>query len=133
MPQKLLSQSRFIHPQLNELIVELFNADVYGNIRRVQGLIRACTKEIGASGHEQASVRIASAIATMRHYRKYRVAYFQELLAQARKAAAAPEEGREITRRSGNPMLRYVRINRQSGTLDIDAVPSKPQQENLNL
>jgi hypothetical protein len=27
-PQKLLSQSRFIHPKLNELFVEMFNADV---------------------------------------------------------------------------------------------------------
>jgi transposase len=35
-PQKLLSQSRFIHPDLNQLFVELFNADVYGHLRRCQ-------------------------------------------------------------------------------------------------
>ena len=63
-PQKLLSQSRFIHPELNQLFVELFNTDVYGNIRRCQGFVRSCTKEINQSGHELASERIAAAIAT---------------------------------------------------------------------
>ena len=37
-PQKLLSQSRFIHPDLNTLFLELFNADVYAHIRRAHGL-----------------------------------------------------------------------------------------------
>ena len=37
------------------------------------------------AGHEVANVRIAAAIATMRRYDKYRVPYFQALLAQARK------------------------------------------------
>jgi transposase len=36
-PQKLLSQSRFIHAELHRLVVDLFNLEVYGNIRRVQG------------------------------------------------------------------------------------------------
>ena len=51
MPQKLLSQSRFIHPDLNTLFLELFNADVYAHIRRAMGLVSACTKEISRSGH----------------------------------------------------------------------------------
>jgi hypothetical protein len=54
-PQKLLSQSRFIHPDLNALFVELFNADVYGHLRRAQGFVRTCTKEINTAGHETAS------------------------------------------------------------------------------
>ena len=36
-PQKLLSQSRFIHPDLNTLFLELFNADVYAHLRRAMG------------------------------------------------------------------------------------------------
>ncbi len=129
-PQKLLSQSRFIHPELNRLFVELFNADVYGHIRRCQGFVRTCTKEINHSGHELASLRIAAAIETMRRYDKYRVPYFQALLAQAHKQAAQPQAGRDITRRPGNPMLRYV--SRAAAVGDEDALPSSPQ-ENLNL
>jgi hypothetical protein len=33
-PQQLLSQSRFIHADFHQLVVELFNADVYGVNRR---------------------------------------------------------------------------------------------------
>jgi hypothetical protein len=107
-PQKLLSQARFIHADLHELFIELFNADVYGNLRRAQGLVRSSTKEIHAYGHERASAHIASAIATMRRYNKVRVPYFQALLAQARKAAVTTEAERDIVRRAGNPMLRYA-------------------------
>lgn len=32
-PQKLLSQARFIHADLHQLVLDLFNTDVYGNIR----------------------------------------------------------------------------------------------------
>jgi len=71
------------------LFVELFNADVYGNIRRCQGFVRRCTKEINQSGHELASVRIAAAIASMRRYNRFRVPYFQALLDQARKRIRA--------------------------------------------
>jgi hypothetical protein len=107
-PQKLLSQSRFIHPDLNQLFVELFNADVYGHLRRCQGFVRSCTKEINLAGHELASERIAVAIATMRRYNRYRCPYFQQLLVQARKPSQPAEAQREIVRRPGNPMLRYA-------------------------
>jgi hypothetical protein len=129
-PQKLLSQSRFIHPELNRLFVELFNTDVFGHIRRCQGFVRTCTKEINHSGHELASARIGAAIETMRRYNKYRVPYFQALLAQANKQAAAPQAGRDITRRPGNPMLRYV--PRAAAVGDED-VPIPSPQESLNL
>jgi hypothetical protein len=125
-PQKLLSQSRFVHPELNCLFVEMFNADVFGNIRRAQGLLRSCTKEINAAGHEIASQRIATAIATMRRYNKIRVPYFQALLAQARKAAIVPELGREIERRAGNPMLRYAGGAAMS---DASVIPNPSSQE----
>lgn len=107
-PQSLLSQSRFIHPELNRLLVELFNADVFGHLRRAQGFVRSCTKEINLAGHQIASERIDAAIATMRRYDRYRVPYFQELLAQARKHNLSAEAHREIVRRPGNPMLRYA-------------------------
>src|SRR5258708_18948965 len=131
-PQKLLSQSRFIHPDLNQLFVELFNADVFGNLRRCQGFVRSCTKEINTAGHELASLRIAAAIATMRRYNKFRVPYFQALLAQARKQTTNPAGDREIVRRPGNPMLRYVGgADRPTDT--NAAIASTLRQEKLNL
>jgi transposase len=119
-PQRLLSQSRFIHPELHRLFVELFNADPYGHLRRCQGFARSCTKEINQSGHELASERIAAAIATMRRYNRFRVPYFQALLAQARKQSLQPEAGRDIVRRPGNPMLRYAA---GAAVRDDEAVP----------
>ena len=128
-PQRLLSQSRFIHPELNRLFVELFNADVFGHIRRCQGFVRSCTKEINHSGHDVASLRIAQAIQTMRRYNKFRVPYFQALLAQARKEVLHPETGRDIVRRPGNPMLRYP-----AGHTDENAsTPAPSTQETLDL
>jgi transposase len=129
-PQKLLSQSRFIHPELNRLFVELFNADVYGHIRRCQGFVSRCTKEINQSGHELASERIAAAIASMRRYNKFRVPYFKALLDQARRQALQPQAGREIVRRPGNPMLRYVGGVALSAA---EATPSTAAQETLDL
>jgi hypothetical protein len=92
--------------------------------------VRTCTKEINHSGHELASARIGAAIETMRRYNKYRVPYFQALLAQANKQAAAPQVGRDITRRPGNPMLRYV--PRAAAVGDED-VPIPSPRESLNL
>ena len=131
-PQRLLSQSRFIHPDLNALFVELFNADVYGHLRRAQGLMRVCTKEINDAGHEAASVRIVAAIATMRRYHRYRVPYFQDLLAQARKRAVSTTSDREIVRRPGNPMLRYAGGAIQAADVDV-AVRAINNQESLKL
>src|SRR5262249_14477603 len=131
-PQKLLSQSRFIHPDLNQLFVELFNADLFGHLRRCQGFVRSCTKEINKSGHEIAGQRISAAIATMRRYNKFRVPYFQALLAQARKQAQNPAGDRQIVRRPGNPMLRYVGGADQP-TDKSGAVASPSIQEKLKL
>jgi transposase len=131
-PQKLLSQSRFIHPDLNQLFVDLFNADIFGHLRRCQGFVRSCTKEINTAGHELAGLRIAAAIATMRRYNKFRVPYFQALLAQARKQATAPDGDREIVRRPGNPMLRYVGGADQPTDRNA-AIASTLRQENLKL
>lgn len=125
-PQSLLLQSRFIHPDLNGLLVELFNVDLFGHLRRAQGFVRNCVKEINLAGHEIASTRIAASITTMRRYSRYRVPYFQALLAQARKQNLSTEAHREIVRRPGNPMLHYV--------VGADAVVSPTViQESLKL
>ena len=77
-------------------------------------------------------VRIASAIATMRRYNKIRAPYFQALLTQARKQALHPEEGRDIVRRPGNPMLRYAAGADQAVDGTVAALPTSIQ-ETLNL
>jgi len=105
-PQKLLSQSRFIHPELNQLFVDLLNTDLFGNLRRCQGFVRSCTKELNTAAHEVARERIAAAIATMRRYNKFRVPYFQTLLVQARKQVRKRDDDREIVRRPGNCVFR---------------------------
>src|SRR5262249_6712426 len=131
-PQKLLSQSSFIHPDLNQLFVELLNADLFGNLRRCQGFVRSCTKEINTAGHEVARERIASAIVTMRRYNKFRVPYFQTLLVQARKHTQKRDADREIARRPGNPMLHYVGGADQPTDPSV-AVASASFQETLKL
>ncbi len=124
-PQQLLSQSRFVHPDLNQLVVELFNADVYGNIRRVQGLIRSASKEIHRDGCDVAVPRIVAAIAEMRRLGKVRVPYFCDLLARLKTQNLAPDRERDIERRPGNPLLRYARQD------DVTTDPPPPNQESL--
>lgn len=123
-PQHLLSQSRFIHADLHQLVVDLFNADVHGNLRRVQGLIRSASKEIHRAGHDVAVPRIVAAIAEMRRVGKVRVPYFCDLLTRLKSQPRAPERERDIDRRPGNPFLRYARQD--------DATPDPlPNQESL--
>jgi hypothetical protein len=93
--------------------------------------VRTCTKEINSAGHEAASGRIAAAIVTMRRYNRYRVSYFHDLLAQARKLPVSPEADRDIVRRPGNPMLRYAGGAVQAADADV-AVPTV-NQESLDL
>ena len=95
--------------------------------------MRSCTKEINAAGHEVAKARIGAAIATMRRYDKYRVPYFQALLAQARKQSVMPLAAeREIVRRPGNPMLRYARAAHVAADV-VTNVPSTSLQEKSPL
>ncbi len=117
-PQQLLSQSRFIHPDFHQLVIDLFNADVYGHLRRVQGLLRSATKHLHAVGHEAAVPKIVAAVAEMRHLGRIRVPLFAELLARPVSSPAIDGE-RDIVRRPGNPLLRYAAAT--------DPVPS-PQE-----
>jgi transposase len=107
-PQQLLSQSRFIHADFHQLVVELFNADVYGHLRRVQGLLRSATKHLHAVGHDVAVPQIVAAIAEMRRHGRVRVPLFVELLARPTRATSAVDGERDIVRRPGNPLLRYA-------------------------
>src|SRR5271170_5032757 len=131
-PQKLLSQSRFIHPDLNTLFLELFNADVYAHLRRAMGLVSASTKEISLSGHALANEHIASAIATMRRYNRIRTPYFQDLLKQARRTSQDRKSTRDIVRRPGNPFLRYVG-GAALQAADKPSIPPTAAQEKLPL
>jgi len=64
----------------------------------------------------------------MRRFDKDRVPYFQILLAQARQhKSVTADVTRQIVRRPGNPMLRYVR----GGAAADD--PVDPNQETLKL
>jgi hypothetical protein len=122
-PQKLLSQSRFIHPELHRLFVELFNADVYGNIRRCQGFVSRCAKRSTGRTARQRAHRRGSQHAPLQPLPR---PYFTALRSK-RKQAVRPEAGREIVRRPGNPMLRYVAAG------DITSVPATSTQETLDL
>lgn len=68
----------------------------------------------------------------MRRYNKFRVPYFQALLAQARKQIKAPDSDRQIVRRPGNPMLRYVGDVDQHPDRSA-AIASALHQEELKL
>ena len=94
--------------------------------------MRRCTKEINRTGHELASERIAAAIATMRRYNRFRVPYFQALLDSGAQAGPEPTADREIVRRPGNPMLRYVGGAALQAT-DEPSYPTTATQENLDL
>jgi hypothetical protein len=129
-PQNLLSQSRFIHPALNQLFVDLFNEDVYGNIRRAQGLLRTCVREINETSRETALPRVEAAIQQMRRFGRIRVAYLQDLLKQARKTKFQPDAAREIVRLPGNPMLRYGKTSISGGEA---ATQTQSIQQEMNL
>ncbi len=76
-------------------------------------------------------MRIAAAIATMRRYDKFRVPYFQALLVQARRQTRVEDGSREIVRRPGNPMLRYIAGG--DPLIDTNAAASPSPQESLKV
>lgn len=69
-PQKLLSQSRFVHPELNRLFVDMFKCRCLRQHPPRAGPDPQLHQKINAAGHEIANLRIATAIATMRRYKK---------------------------------------------------------------
>ena len=91
-----------------------------------------CSSDLTRSGHTLASDHIGTAIATMRRYNRIRAPYFKDLLDQARKQSMNPQAERDIVRKPGNPMLRYVGGAALQAT-DEPSFPSTAAQENLPL
>jgi transposase len=119
-PQNLLSQSKFLLPELHSLVQELFDADALGHLRRAQGLIRVCIKEINDCGREKAEPSIKASLEQMKRFNKIRVGYFQELLKFERNKTLikVEETEREITRLPGNAMLRYEQVENLFGIVN---------------
>jgi hypothetical protein len=109
-PQNLLSQAKFISPELYKLIDDLFKSNAVTNIRRVQGLIRESRKEINDLGHSDAGIIIAKACEDMKIFSKIRVPYFKELLNKYKKQKVAVCNN-DIQRIKNNPMLRYQQVS----------------------
>lgn len=109
-PQSLLSQAKFLSPDLYNLVDDLFKENAVGHLRRVQGLIAMTRKEINTSTHERAKPIIKRAIDTMRSFDKVRVAYFKDLLVRFRiEAAGSSVDRNQVIRKPGNPMLRHTK------------------------
>lgn len=115
-PQNLLSQAKFVHPKLYELIHFLFEQDALGNLRRAQGFIRKAHRMIQLYGHTTASPWIIEAVEYMMRFNQFRVRTFEELLKENQKKLK-PQEDRTIVRKPGNPMLR--RVGGTMGTIQI--------------
>ncbi len=105
-PYSVLSQARFVHPDLHKLIDDLFQKDTLGNLRRAQGLVRRAYQELQVAGRESASKQITEAIKRMREYQRIRVSYFAEILTSLRKQSFELAPDLEIQRLPNNPMLR---------------------------
>jgi hypothetical protein len=121
-PQHLLSQARFIGPELKTLIEELFQEDALGHLRRAQGLIRRARSEIELLGRTQAEPRIQLAIEQMKRFNKIRVSYFDTQLITLRKQTLESAD-REIQRKPGNPMLRNKARTPESGEFSFASPP----------
>jgi hypothetical protein len=105
-PNSVLSQARFVQPELYSLIDDLFQKDTLGNLRRAQGLVRRAHLELQDLGRERAAKNIIEAIKKMREYQRIRVSYFTEILIDLRKQNFDQATDREIQRLPNNPMLR---------------------------
>jgi transposase len=105
-PQNVLSQAKYLNPDLGALIDSLFQKDALGNLRRAQGLVRVSRKEINTLGKLEGAKNISRAVEIMQRFSKIRVPYFRELLKHYRKEKFVTEN-KNIVRDLNNPMLRY--------------------------
>lgn len=108
-PQNILNQAKFISPNLNLLILELFEKETLGNLRLALGLIRTAAKELRENPLQREKVLFAinEAIAMMRRFNRVRVGNFKSLIVDFKKQSV-PVENRDILRKPGNPMLRVT-------------------------
>lgn len=122
-PQMILAQAKFSHPELHQLVEELFQADTLGNLRRAQGMVRKAYSVIQADTREKASPWIAAACSHMRRFGRVRVQLFDQLIAaEKKKTSAVCREDREIRREPGNPMVRGHGTREPSG--DLQSLPT---------
>jgi transposase len=105
-PQMILSQARFSHVDLHQIIEELFQVDTLAHRRRAQGLVRKAFATIQHHGRETANPWIAGACAQMKRFGRIRVQAFDEFIKSEIKKTKVPQADRTIVRQPGNPMVR---------------------------
>lgn len=122
-PQNVLSQARFLSPQLAELIDTLFKENMCAHLRRAQGLVRVSRTEIEKAGVDRARANMALAIEDMRRFDRIRVPYYEELLAKYRtEAAKTPVPDKMKIERRANPNIRHV----TKGGANLEIVINNP-------
>jgi len=109
-PQSILSQARFLNPDLYKLIDELFTADALAHLRRGLGLIRFARTEIETYGRTESDSRITEAVLHMTRFNQIRVKVFKETIERLRRShqLSTNKIDRGIVRIPGNPMLRQT-------------------------
>jgi hypothetical protein len=104
--QNVLSQARFLSPDLYACLDKIFQEDTLAHLRRAQGFIRVARDEINRFGRADAEPRVSAAVAQMERFGKLRVAFFTDAIERLRKNKSTPAPARDIERMPGNPMLR---------------------------
>ena len=110
-PQSILSQSKFIHLELENFLREFFDErGTYENIRRTQGFISAARKEIERVGSETFNVHVKKSIRQMRELNQYRTHDFKKALRSLRNKTI-PSPQKRIQRHVENKNLRHTNNN----------------------
>jgi hypothetical protein len=104
-PQNILSQAKFVHPKLRDLIEKLFEQDTLGNLRKAQGLVRKGHSNIQQFGRSEAETWIGGAVIQMERFNRITVKNFEEAIKQEQRKNRISED-RTIVRIPGNPMIR---------------------------
>jgi len=128
-PQKILSEAKYVNADLHALIDSLFKEGALGHLRRAQGLVRVCRKEINTLGKEEGQKNISHAVETMTMWSRFRVWYLRDLLKTYRKEKFVIED-ENIVRRM-NPMLRYQK--REMGDTQVSLETNKRKYESQLL
>lgn len=115
-PQNILSQAKFLSPDLHGLINELFEENTLWHMRRAMGFVRKSRSEIEKIGAVKARENIKKVIEKMKMFNRIRVAYFEEQLSQLR--SVQPTTSSKIERGS-NPNLRHT------GGAQLELVPNE--------
>src|SRR3989338_1222270 len=129
-PQKVLAEAKYVSIALHELIESLFKENALGHLRRAQGLVRICRKEINTLGKSTGQQNISRATQTMQRFSHVRVQYLRDLLETYRKEKFVVED-KNIVRDLTNPMLRYQKP--KTGDTQVSLELNKRKYESQNL